>query len=229
MKIAVVQHAQRANASADAEGLFSAAQAAASAGGEFVVMPEVFSLHGDPARDALYERLGELDGMRFIPHVGRQTQAFAYLADHLEGLEQLGRVALVVGDAVMDPAELERIAENPPSVLLLAPRSESDLQAEAVLELAIALSESVAGLVVISETSGAEPGEPGHGGSAIVLLGEVVAEALAPDDVLVIDVPVPVPVPEPREPLPPVPPILLQRLASHHGEKVPTDYPADLS
>ncbi|TPW09022.1 MAG: hypothetical protein FD127_4274, partial [Acidimicrobiaceae bacterium] len=122
-----------------------------------------------------------------------------------------------------------RVAEDPPDVLVLAPASESDLQAEAAIEVAIGLSISVAGLVIVLDSSGAEPGTPGHGGSAIVLLGEVAAEALLEDDALIAQIPVPVPQPKPRAPLPAVPPLLLQRLAHHRGERVAFDYPADTS
>lgn len=146
-----------------------------------------------------------------------------------DGAEHLGTLCLLEGDAALDPAEHARARIQAPDVLALAPAAESELQAEAVLELAIALSTAVAGLVVVLEHSGAEIGRPGHGGSAIVVLGEVVAEALGDEDVLVSEVPVPVPSPGPRSPLPELPTILAQRLANHRGEKPSTDYPADLS
>jgi len=151
------------------------------------------------------------------------------IASAESALAVVGRCELLEGDATIDPGEHRRIAANPPDVLVLAPASESDLQAEAAIEVAIGLSLSVAGLVIVLDASGAEPGEPGHGGSAIVLLGEVAAEALAEDDVLMAEVPVPVPRPEPRAPLPEVPPLLLQHLAHHRGEKLTVDYPADVS
>ncbi len=142
-------------------------------------------------------------------------------------LAPVGTCAVLAGDAAIDPAEHRRLASDPPDALVLAPESESDIQAEAVLEVAIGLSLAVAGLVIVLESSGAEPGDPGHGGSAIVLLGEVAAEALEDDDAVVAVIPVPVPRPEPRAPLPEIPPLLLQRLAHHRGEKVSVDYPAD--
>lgn len=144
-------------------------------------------------------------------------------------LAAVGRCVVLVGDAALDPEEHRRLAADPPDVLVLAPASESELQAEAAIEVAIGLSVSVAGLVIVLDSSGAEPGEPGHGGSAIVLLGEVAAEALLDDDVLVAQIPVPVPRPEPRAPLPEIPLLLLQRLAHHRGERVSVDYPADTS
>ncbi|MHB1340787.1 MAG: hypothetical protein ACYC77_02080 [Coriobacteriia bacterium] len=153
----------------------------------------------------------------------------AGISARIDGAEHLGSVVMLEGDAALDPVEHARVLAGAPDVLVLAPGAESELQAEAVLELALALSTAVAGLVVVLEHAGADAGEPGHGGSAIVVLGEVVAEALGDDDVLIAEVPVPVPSPEPRSPLPQLPTILAQRLAHHRGEKLPTDYPADLS
>lgn len=145
------------------------------------------------------------------------------------GLDALGRVVALEGDACFDATTFEALAADPPDVLVLRPRSESDLQAEAALEFAIALSESVAGLVLIAETTGAAPGEAGHGGSAVVWLGDVVAEGLADTDVLIAGIALPLVEPEPREPLPKPAPILLQRLANHTGERPAVDYLADLS
>jgi hypothetical protein len=147
----------------------------------------------------------------------------------VQGLEQFGRVVVVAGDAAIDPEQHRRLAADAPDVLVLAPGSESDLQAEAVVELAIRLSVSVAGLVIVVETSGAEPGSPGHGGSVVVLLGEVLAEAVFEEQTLDVDVTLPVPAPEPRAPLPELPTILAQRLAHHRGERPVVGYLADLS
>jgi hypothetical protein len=129
----------------------------------------------------------------------------------------------------MDTRTLTLVAESGADILLLAPGSESELQAEAVLELAIGLSTSVASLVAVVEADGAELGVAGHGGSALVYLGEVLAEAMAGDDVLVADVVTPIGAPEPRSPLPQIPPLLAGRLAAHEGRKPEVDYPADLA
>ncbi len=144
-------------------------------------------------------------------------------------LAALGSVVVLTGDEAIDPEVHAGLAAAPPDVLVISPGAESDLQVEAVVELALALSLSVAGLVIVSERSGAEPGVPGHGGSVVIVLGQVLAEALADDDILYAEVPVPVPAPVPRAPLPVVPPILMQRLAHHRGERLVVDYPADLS
>lgn len=147
----------------------------------------------------------------------------------VQGMEPFGHVVVIAGDAAIDPEQHRRLAGDPPDVLVLAPGSESELQAEAVLELAIGLSVSLAGLVIIAEASGAEPGSPGHGGSAIILLGEVLAEAVFDDQTLTADIDLPVLRPEPRAPLPALQPILVQRLAHHRGERPAMGYLADLS
>lgn len=141
----------------------------------------------------------------------------------------VGRVSVLAGDSVIDPRRLEHVASEGPDILVLSPGSESDLQAEAVLELALDLSVSVASLVLVVDEDGAEPGQPGHGGSAIVYLGQVMAEATEPCELLVHDVDLPLTPPEPRGPLPEVSPLLLQRLAAHRGVRLDVTYPADLS
>lgn len=140
-----------------------------------------------------------------------------------------GRVVALHGDSCFDPAVLGRLYADPPDALIMTPMSESDLQAEASLEFALALSESVAPLVIITENVGSEPGDPGHGGSAVVKLGEVLAEAMDDDESLVVDLDLPLGAPEPRDPLPEPAPILAQRLASHGGRRLAVSYPADLS
>jgi hypothetical protein len=129
----------------------------------------------------------------------------------------------------MTGLELLRILGDAPNLAVLAPRSENDLQAEAVMELAMGLSKSLASLVVVTECVGAEPGSAGHGGSAIVYLGEVIAEAMSADDeTLYAEIELPLGRPELPEPLPMIAPILSQRVAHHRGEKPPLDYPAEL-
>ena len=232
MKVAVVQHRLRGDAAADARALGEAAHEAARAGAGFVIFPEVFSLDAGAERDAMFAaidaHLGDVPYL--VPHVGPDVLEMAFAAAELPGVsERLGTVALLVGDACIDTRRLHGAAASEPAVLVLAPRSESEIQAEAVLELAIQLSESAAGLVIVVDPAGAEPGEPGHGCSAIISVGELVAEAVESDDLLVADVGEPAPQPMPREPLPAVPPILLQRLAHHEGRVPEVDYPADLS
>jgi hypothetical protein len=67
------------------------------------------------------------------------------------------------------------------------------------------------------------------GGSCVASLGEVIAEAGDDEETLVVELDAPVPPPDPREPLPELPPILVQRWAHHHGTKPVVDYLADMS
>jgi len=231
LKIAVVQHCLRETPAQDAEALYQDAVTAAAAGAQLVILPEVFSLCGVGNRhqELLSSQLESVGGRRLTSELGPENRAFAGIIDTPQGIERIGTIALLVGDACMDVEEIERLAAEKPDVAVLLPRSESELQAEAVLEVALALSDSLAGLVLVSDTVGAEPGEPGHGGSAIIRLGEMVAEAVDGDDVLVADIDTPIAQPEPREALPQMPPILVQRLAKHRGTRPKVDYLADLT
>ncbi|NTU72405.1 MAG: hypothetical protein HGB10_11390 [Coriobacteriia bacterium] len=224
MRIAAIQHFIRGDAAQDAAALAVAARDAASREAEFVVLPAVPSLANalSPVRERLLEELTDL-----APAVC--VAAGPGSASWVSALpEGAGTVGVLSCDSCLDPIELARMAAEKPSVLVLSPCSETDFQSEAALEFAIALSDSVAGVVVVAECAGGEPLEPGHGGSGVVVLGEVVAEALAGEGVLLVDVPVPIPTPEPREPLPSVPPLLQQRFARNTGVLSPEHGP-DLS
>ena len=231
MKISVVQHRLRANAAEDASALVQAAQRAAQSGAELTFLPDVSAIFGeaDPARELLFAGLAEVAGARLVPSAAPDPRGFSGVVSPPPEVEILGTIALMVDDASLDRDVHRSVLGERPNAVVLCPHSESELQAEAVLELAIGLSRSLAGLVIVSECSGAEPGDPGHGGSAIVLLGEIVAEAMGEDDLLFAEIMLPVPQPGPAEDLPTVPPILEQRVAHHRGEKVAVDYPADLS
>lgn len=201
MRIAVVQHRLRATPSEDMAALVSAADRAVAAGAEWVVLPTVPSLDTSPG-----------------PFLAASQPSAA-----------LGGILELSGDECADASRLTAYLQSPPDVAVLRPLSENDLQSEAFLELAIAISESLAGLVIVAECVGAESGDPGHGGSAVVVLGEVVAEALADDDLIFADVGAPIPQPEPREPLPTIPLLLRQRAAFHAGHKLEVpEYPADI-
>jgi len=234
MKIAAVQHRVRENAEADARTLGAAAAAASQRGAEIIVFPDVPSLQIDAGagHHLLLSLTRDLPAFCIIPSVDPESRGMAVTAGlpalFSAGGEGLGVACILVGDACIDAAELMRASQSRPALAILCPRSETDLQAEAMLEFAVALSDSLAGLVVIAECAGAEPLESGHGGSAIVLLGEVSAEAFADDDVILAEVPVPIPQPSPREPLPLVPPLLGQRFALHSG-RLPRDNGPDLS
>jgi predicted amidohydrolase len=229
MRIAVIQHVLRKDDHEDAVALANAAADATDMGASVVVFPRVPVLadtsDGDPvakAFDAIDEK--QKDRVIYI------NPAAVLEGAHVAPLPYLGRTALLVGDAAMDAQEILTASGKKPFAAILAPGSENDLQAEAIAELALGLSQSLAGLVIVAEAIGAEPGEPGHGGSAIVHLGKVLAEAMGTgDETLTAEFEDNVPQPEPRALLPQVPTILSARLAHHHGRKPDVDYPADLS
>ena len=233
MRIAAIQHRLRGDAAEDARALAAAASSAASRGASLVVCPHVASLRSGGGEGAvlLGELLADVPALCLVPDVDPESRGLALeiTLPVIEGApDGLGMAALVIGDACIDPGEMAALSAKRPGIAVLSPRSQTDLQAEAMLEYAIALSDSLSGVVIVAECSGAEPFEAGHGGSAIVVLGDVLAEALAPDDILIAEVPVPFPEPKPREPLPPVPPLLAQRLELHHGLLSPGHGP-DLS
>jgi len=229
MQIAVIQHVLRGDDHEDAVGLANAAADASDMGANVVVFPRVPVLadasEGDPVAK-IFEAIGE-----------SQKEDVAYINTaivpegmHNATLPYLGPTVLFVGDSVADYQEILTASGKKPYVAVLAPDSENELQAEAVTELAQGLSTSLAGLIIVAEPIGAEPGRPGHGGSSIIHLGEVIAEAMGGgDETLEAQLESPVAQPEPRGLLPEVPKILSARLARHLGQKPSVDYPADLS
>lgn len=234
MKIAAIQHRVRSSAQDDARALADAAGTAAARGAEIVIFPDVASLqdNGGEGQMLLSALLRGLPAFCVVPSVDPLARGIALAAALPEPVASLvggtGVAGLLIGDACIDSEQIVRVAEQTPTLAVLSPRSETDLQAEAMLEFAIALSDSLAGVIVIAECGGAEPLEVGHGGSAIIVLGAVVAEALSEDDVLIAEVPTPFPQPSPREHIPPVPPLLAQRFDSHNGRLV-AEHGPDLS
>lgn len=226
VKFAVVQHALRPAPAQDLEALVLAVSRAAALGAAVVFLPNVPALYDGPLAEELVRRI--VDESPSVEVVIAQRAGAAPGDDAAASVCSLGTTVVRVGDDAIDLDVLRRCAADRPGVLVLAPGAESDLQAQAVLELAIALSTSLASLVVVAETSGAELGEAGHGGSAIVHLGQVLAEAVAGDELLVTDVVTPLGPPEAPAAFPEIPSVLLQRLAAHRGRKVDVGYPADL-
>jgi hypothetical protein len=229
VNIAVIQHTLRGNDADDATELGNSAADATDEGAELVIFSPAPVLAcvsaGDPV-PKLFAAIGEPQN----PETLYINTAAIPVGMHLVEMPRLGAVALFVGDACLDYQEILTASGKKPQLAIFVPYSENDMQAEAVLELALGLSSSLAGLIIVVDSAGAEPGEPGHGGSAIVQLGAMVAEAIGDEDqTLTIDVELPIPQPEPRELLPSIPTILSARLARHHGEKPGVDYPADLN
>lgn len=230
MRLAVIQHQSRPTPAQDLEALAMATGQAVERAAEVVILPAVSAVHEGPLSDELYCRLeGVAAGVAVItaqPESGERPDGHA--SPNVREVAGLGRCVLLWGDACIDPEVLAAAAAAGPGMAVLAPGAESELQSQAVLELAVMLSTSLASVVVIAETDGAEMGEPGHGGSAVIHLGQVLAEAMAGDDMLIVDVPAPLGPPEAPAALPGVPPVLAQRLAAHRGRKLDVDYPADL-
>lgn len=226
MRITVVQHALRATPAQDLEALVIAVGAAVAGEADAVVLPDVPAVADGPLAHELWRRIADVaPGVTVL--LSRPDDGGSPTAAVTE-VGVLGRTALISGDACVDPEALADVQGQGPDIAVLMPRSESELQAQAVLELAIGLSTSLCSLVVIADADGAELGDPGHGGSAVVHLGEVLAEAMPGDDALAVEIELPLGPPEPRDALPQVPPVLLQRLAAHRGRKIDVGYPADL-
>lgn len=231
MRIAVIEHKLCSTAVEDAALLAAASVAANEGGAEIIFLPAVLASSDVAAQQAYATGVAGITATRLLPNVAAGTRGRVFSARAIDGAgERLGQIALAYGDACFDEVALAEVRASRPDVLVMAPLSENELQAAAVLELAVGLSESVAPLVVVAEPVGAGFGEPGQGGSAIVLLGKVLAEAVGHDgDVLFAEVPEPLPRPEPPDPLPAVPTILAQRAATHEGRKLDMGYLADLS
>ena len=225
MRIAVVQHVPRPAPAQDLEALVAATLRAATDGAQWVVLPAVPALDEGPLHEDLWRRLeADVPGVGVVvAGAGKDRDAAAHTGAALPR-----PIALLVGDDCFSPESLREAHALSPGIAVLAPGSESELQVEATLEFAIDLSTSLASVVIVIETDGAETGEPGHGGSAIIYLGEVVAQAPSGDATLYAQLEAPAGPPEAPGALPEVPPLLAQRVAAHQGRKLEVDYPADL-
>lgn len=223
MLLAVVQHVLRSTSAEDLTALVAEVRTASEHGADLVIVPPITSLDVSEVRTAVLEPSPRTAVMAVDGGLGH--------AGVMELVESpaLGRVGVLSHDACFEPSNWESLAARGIEALVLCPGAENELQAEAATEVAIGLSDSLAGLVVIAECTGGEPGEEGHGSSGMVRLGEVIAESFGEEEVLVTPVSVPVPQPEPRNPLPEVPTLLSQRVANHQGRKLQVDYFADLS
>ncbi len=226
MRLAAVQHLKVTGEAGGFEAVADLVAAAVAKGVQAIFLPAVEPGVEAGMRRALDTIVADGDASYVLPVAGAPVRFLPWVTD---GSEDPGPIAVLVGDDCFKPESWNAALEASVKAAVLCPLSENDMQAEAALEVAIALSDSLCGLVIVAEHSGAELGDPGHGGSAVVLLGDVAAEAFGDTVVLVADVLVPVPQPEPPEPLPQVPTILAQRLAHHGGTRLGVGYLADLS
>ena len=226
MRIAVAQHA---SPKGEASIVVPVVRGALERGADLVICPAATASSVDELSAELDRVVGESAAVYILPvsedapHGSLSVIESGGMAGHV------GRIAVLVGDACFDREAWERARAAQVAAAILCPLSESDLQAEAALEIAIALSDSLCGLIVVAEAVGAEIGDPGHGGSAIIVLGAVVAEGFAEADVVLAELSGPVAGPEPPEPLPQLPTLIAQRVAHHRGERLKVEWPADLS
>lgn len=227
MRLAVIQHRLRTHERMDLAALLACAQDASDDGASVIVCPRLPGLDGN-ARiyHAFIENMREHapGSLVVMPAVagGRSEAAHAFTTP-------LGRTVALSGDECIDPSELAAATEPGCEAMVWQPDAESSLQAEAVLEFALDASLSLAGLVLVTGFVGSGRGVRGHGGTAIVQLGEIVAEAGDGEEVVSATLDVPVGLPDRLGPRPDLPPILAQRLAHHRGERAAVDWPADLT
>lgn len=229
MKLIVIQHALQADASSDFEGLAESVSTACGLGADVVVCPLVESIQAGPDLSRSF-----LDAVEECTERPTVVLPFGWHPDEGRGLlrpTQLGATALLIGDEALDPEVRAALVSASPEAIVMRPGSESPLQAEGFIELALALSLSVAALVVIADPLRPESDIPAFGGSCIVVLGEVVAEAESETETELLEVTLDTPLilGHSRPPLAPLPGILEQRWAHHNGMRAPVDYPAELT
>ncbi len=222
MIVAVIQLPCGESLSATAVALAAAARLAGSQGASLLLASRVDKAVSEEANSLLSAELSA-DALWWVPSWEDLGGSSSVLARSAGPAEEPQRVLALAGDACFDRDELSAHAGSVDAVFI-APGAESALQAEAAIEFGIGLSLSVAGLVMIAESS-----EASGGGSAVVFLGEVLAEGVDDERLLMAEVPSWIPHPEPMLSVPELPPILKQRLAVHGGSKMPVDWLADLS
>ena len=225
MKIAVVQHRMRAHERMDLAALLSLSEEAADQGAQAIVYPCVPGLAASVTLlPAFVENVLErAPGITMIaPCVAPRRVGPAKPVP-----TTLGSTLVLAGDECIDPATFPDTEAMGLDAMVWQVDPESALQAEAILELALDASLSQAGLVLVAATVGRARGVESFGGSAIVQLGELMAEAGSDEELLVADVNVPVALPARRAPRAVPAPILQQRLAVHRGTPVPVDHPSE--
>jgi hypothetical protein len=225
MKIAVVQHELRAHVRMDLAALLSLAEAAADEGAAVIVTPCVPGLE---TNDHLVSA--------FSSNVGAHAPGATVLCPCIRACDPappepmvtpLGSTLVLVRDECIDADAYRLLGDASIDALVWQFESESELQAEALLEYALDVSLVHTPLVLVASTVGSSRGISRYGGSAIVRLGEIVAEAEGGEDLVVADIEVGVDVPEGSPERPDPSPILLQRLAVHRGEKPTVEWPSD--
>ena len=186
---------------------------AAEQGVQVLVFPRVPGLGGDRSLlDAFFRNVEErAPGLAWVRPAARNP-----LDERMEPkATALGRTIALDGDDCIDPDLFPAIQESVCDSLVWRFNAEDPLQAEAALELALDASLHLAPLVVIASVTGNSRGVHSAGISAIVHLGEILAEGGSGEELLVADVPNPGGFPEQPRTLPAPAPVLVQRLAVH--------------
>ena len=225
MKVAVVQLRIRVHVRMDLAALLAATERAADEGADVIVYPYAPWITGQPLLEPFFTNVEQR-----APGITWVRPSWRYSGGAMEARATgLGRTVTLEGDDCIDPTTLALGRALDCDALVLLFDAEDELQAEAVLELALEASVTVAPLVVIASLTGEARGVAQHGVSAIVHMGEILAEADPDDEVLMADVPRTSAPLERGHSLPEPAPVLAQRVAAHRHTKVSVDYPADLS
>lgn len=221
MRIAVVQHKMRAHERMDLAALLSLAEQAADEDAGIIVYPRIPGLEsGMGLVEAFTQNVTER-----APHVAFVAPSSDGTVSRGSAMTRLGRTLVLGGDECVDAALFPEIESMGLEALVWQVSTSSALQAEALMELALDASLSLAGLVLVAGVAGEARGMHAFGGSAIACLGELVAEAGDGDELLLADVETPVALPVRRGARPVPAPVLAQGLAIHRGERQPLDHP----
>lgn len=211
MRIGVVQHKMRTHERMDLAALLSAAERASEDGVRLLVYPPIPGLTpGSGLVEAFAQNVAErVPGVSFIAPGASERPLTRGPVDTV-----LGKTLVLSGDECIDPDSFGEVEEMKLDALVWQMLTDSAQQAEAVIELALDASMSLAGLVLVSGVWGEGRGVHSHGGSVIAARGDMLAEAGDGEALLVADVEVPVCLPARRGSRPVPAPVLAQRLAA---------------
>ncbi|MDO8963756.1 MAG: hypothetical protein Q7W30_04605 [Coriobacteriia bacterium] len=227
MRVAVVQHRMRAHERMDLASLLTLCERASEEGAQVIVLPAVPGLAGNELLIQAFLRNAEerAPGLTWIT----PQHVWGGVGEPVCRPTALGSTLVLGQDHCIDPDVIAGAQELSCDTMVWQFDAEDALQAEALLEFALDASVAVTPLIVIADVVGSARGVEGHGTSAIVYMGEIMAEAGSGEDLLIADVPAPAPLTQPSRRVPSPAPVLAQRLAAHHGTKLATPYPADLT
>jgi hypothetical protein len=161
VKVAVIQHRLRAHERMDLAALLALAQEASDDGASVIVCPAV---PGMPRTSRVFQAFVE-NMNAHAPGSLVISPLLAALREEENGplLTPLGRTVALLGDDCFDPGCHERLQGLRLQALVWQADAESPLQAEAVLEVALDASLSLAPLVLVAAVVGRARGVSGHG------------------------------------------------------------------